>query len=155
MAGAGGVPERRGGGWRDVVVPLVAGLLVTAIALVVVDAAGRGEPAPRAGAGAREAPRADAAASGRSLFARMGCGNCHALRAGNSRARGAPDLDDALPGHTRESLREKIVRPYGDDATGSFTHMPTDFGRRMSGAELDALVAFLLDGVDRRTDASR
>jgi hypothetical protein len=39
------------------------------------------------------------------------------------------------------SLRAKILSPGTNEA---FAQMPTDFGSRMSDAELDALVAFLL-----------
>jgi mono/diheme cytochrome c family protein len=74
----------------------------------------------------------------------MGCGNCHAFRAGNSEGIHAPDLDAALAGYSREALKAKILDPYGRVPPGTFTVMPTDFGRRMSDAELDALVTFLL-----------
>lgn len=74
---------------------------------------------------------------GRRAFAAMGCGSCHRLAAAGSTGAMAPSLDTALAGHDRESLRHAIVRP----PTGM---MPADYGERMTDAELDALVSFLL-----------
>ncbi len=80
--------------------------------------------------------------SGRAVFARMGCGTCHALAAAGSRGEMGPDLDERLPGHTRASLVERITRgPAGD---GTFSPMPDNFGERLSDEQLDALVDFLL-----------
>jgi len=68
----------------------------------------------------------------------MGCGGCHRLAAAGSNGPIGPSLDDALPHHTRDSLLAKIRDP----GTGSV--MPGDFARRMSPAQLRALVTFLL-----------
>ena len=91
------------------------------------------------GAGAEDP--ADAGWSeGRAVFAAMGCGSCHRLAAAGSTGTIGPDLDQALAAYDRESLGARIVRVPGQ----GFSTMPDDFGERMTDAELDALVSFLL-----------
>lgn len=113
-------------------VPLAAGLAAAALVFsaVVIATDGDGRAAGDRGA--------LAGADGRAVFARMGCGSCHHLTAASAAGRIGPDLDVDLEDHTRESLIAKIVAP------GPATMMPGDFGARMSAAELDALVEFLL-----------
>jgi cytochrome c oxidase subunit II len=110
---------------------------------------GDGKRTPRGGE-ARD-PTADAPPSraampsgGRAVFARMGCGSCHHLAAAGSGGQIGPDLDLRLPGHTRASLTAKILAP------GQASVMPADFGARMSRADLDALVNFLLAATPSR-----
>ena len=64
----------------------------------------------------------------------MGCGGCHHLSAAGSTGEIGPDLDFVLSSHTAESLKAKITSPTPGTA------MPEDFEKRMSAAELDALV---------------
>ena len=85
----------------------------------------------------------DDATAGRALFARMGCGSCHRLAAGAGIGHVGPDLDRVLPNYDAKMLRAKITDPYPSGPSGSFAQMP-DYSGRMSRAELDALVAFLL-----------
>ena len=107
----------------------MAGLAAAAVAFAAValatDGGGSATPAPAV------------ASQGRDVFVRMGCGGCHRLAAAGSNGQIGPDLDTALTDHTRESLRAKILDP-------GPSMMPADFGERMSPAELDALVEFLL-----------
>ena len=144
-------PAGRSTGWRTAAVAVLVGLLVAAGALLALgpaavdDPTGGGDSASTGGGDAASRDARSEEKAGRALFARMGCGNCHAFRAGNSTGSGAPNLDAALARHTRESLREKIIAPYGRTPPDSFTIMPTDFGRRMSEEDLDALVTFLLE----------
>jgi mono/diheme cytochrome c family protein len=111
--------------------PLAAGLAVAALAFAAValatDEDGRRAAAPPA-----------APSSGLVVFDRMGCGSCHHLSAARSSGQLGPDLDLKLPNHTRASLIAKIRAP------GVASVMPSDFAARMSHAELDALVRFLL-----------
>ena len=139
---------------RRVWIPVAAGVAVAAAVFAVVllatsggragDARGAGAqgpaPAPAAAAATGSAPTTTGreAAAGRLVFAEMGCGSCHRLAAAGSSGPIGPSLDDALPHHTRASLLAKIRDP----GTGSV--MPGDFARRMSPAQLQALVAFLL-----------
>jgi cytochrome c oxidase subunit 2 len=122
--------------------PVLVGVLVAAAVFAGAMAAGGDDaPAPRKPDPA-PAQRADAASpDGREVFARMGCGSCHRLAAAGSAGRMGPRLDEVLGGHTRASLRSKIVDPQGSSA---YSGMPQDFGERMTAAELDALVEFLL-----------
>jgi len=118
-----------------VAIPLAAGLAAAALAFaVVLLATDRGEATP----GAPTSAAVAAPTRGREVFARMGCGSCHTLSAAGSRGVIGPPLDVALARHTRASLRAKI----SDPGTGSV--MPQDFARRMSAADLTALVDFLV-----------
>jgi cytochrome c oxidase subunit 2 len=118
--------------------PVVAGLLSAAAAFAAVAAiTGAGDPEAVARDG-------DRTAAGRAVFARMGCGGCHALAAAGTEGAIGPDLDERLGGYDRASLAAKIVDPYAGSQPGAFTVMPEDFGRRMTAAELEALVAYLL-----------
>ena len=130
-------------------VPLAAGLSAAAAAFAVValttDGDG-GRPAPAsAGPAPVSAPAGKGAvAAGGAVFARMGCGGCHRLAAASSDGLMGPDLDGVLRGHTRRSLTAAILTP---PATSG---MPLDFGARMTGPELQALITFLLAAQQRR-----
>jgi cytochrome c oxidase subunit 2 len=125
-------------------VPFAAGVAAAAAAFAVVllttddDGNGRAPDGEQVAAPAPGAPLPEGLEGGRAVFTRMGCGGCHRLAAASSTGPIGPDLDARLPIHTRESLTAQILSPSG----GSI--MPEDFGERMSDAELDALVDFLL-----------
>ena len=131
---------------RRVWIPVAAGVAVAAAVFAVVLLAtsggdsGAGAQATASGAAATPATATlgREASAGRLVFAEMGCGGCHRLAAAGSNGPIGPSLDDALPHHTRASLLAKIRDP----GTGSV--MPGDFARRMSPAQLQALVGFLL-----------
>ena len=74
----------------------------------------------------------------------MGCGSCHTLVAAGSSGVIGPDLDGRLDSYDAASLEAVILDPPAPPG-GGFSPMPDDFGRRMTAAELDALVAFLLE----------
>ncbi|HMJ95407.1 MAG TPA: c-type cytochrome [Thermoleophilaceae bacterium] len=115
---------------------LGAGLAAAALAFAIVALAvgiDRGDDASQALAEGND--------FGRAVFARMGCGSCHALAAAGSHGTIGPNLDARLKHHTRESLVAQITAPA---SSGGFTAMPTDFGSRMNAHELDELVRFLL-----------
>jgi mono/diheme cytochrome c family protein len=125
-------------------VPFAAGVAAAAAAFGVVllttddDGNGRAPDGGQVAAPAPGAPLPEGLEGGLAVFSRMGCGGCHQLAAANSAGPIGPSLDERLPEHTRESLTAQIVSP----SAGSI--MPEDFGERMSDAELDALVDFLL-----------
>ena len=59
-----------------------------------------------------------------------------------------PDLDTVLVGADEEFVRESIIDPNAEIAEGYQPNvMPGDYEQRLSDAELDALVQFLLDSV--------
>jgi cytochrome c oxidase subunit II len=121
--------------------PFAAGLAAAAAAFAVI-ALTSGDGAQRrdsAGGGAAASSAAfGPTPDGLAVFNRMGCGGCHRLAAAHSSGPVAPNLDEELPGHTRVSLRAAILSP------PPLGMMPGDFGERMSEAELEALVDFLL-----------
>ena len=125
---------------RRLLVPLVAGVLAAVVAFAVATALtddDDGGGGPARSQGSVSAPSTTTAA-GAAVFARMGCGSCHALAAAGSTGEFGPSLDQRLAAHSAASLRAAIVAPPRNSM------MPADFGVRMSKAELDALVAFLL-----------
>jgi mono/diheme cytochrome c family protein len=126
-------------------VPFAAGFAAAAVAFAVVllttDDGGAEERAPGSGQVAAPAPAKplpEGRDAGLAVFTRMGCGGCHTLGAAGSTGPIGPDLDERLPAHTRESLTAAILSP----PAGSV--MPEDFGERLSDAEFDALVDFLI-----------
>jgi mono/diheme cytochrome c family protein len=128
-------------------VPFAAGVAAAAAAFAVVLLTTDGDGNRRAPGGDQVAASAPAAVppevpaghgAGFAAFNRMGCGGCHRLAAAQSNGPIGPDLDERLPDHTRESLRKAILSP------PPYAAMPDNFGDRMSDAELDALVDFLL-----------
>lgn len=89
------------------------------------------------------------AARGQQVFNQR-CATCHALSLGAivvgpslagvaSRAGSrAPDVD------ARQYIELSILKPDADVVAGFSDVMPRDFGKKLTGEELDALVAFLL-----------
>jgi cytochrome c551/c552 len=130
-------------GARRVALPIGAGVAVAAAVFVVVLLATRGDdrssgaPTPAALAAGRPDPT-----GGRLVFAQQGCGSCHRLAAAGSNGQIGPPLDQVLATHTRQSLAANIQDP------GQGSIMPQDFGQRMSFAELQALVDFLVAARD-------
>jgi hypothetical protein len=90
------------------------------------------------GEGSATEPVSERASSGLAVYSRMGCGSCHRLAAARSSGRIGPNLDDSLESYTADSLKAQILAPRQPSL------MPTDFGERMTNAEVDALVGFLL-----------
>jgi mono/diheme cytochrome c family protein len=140
---------------RRVWIPAAAGVAAAVVVFAAVLLAtsggggGRAGGANSAGGGAAGSASTSAAAAptassphdvaaGRLVFAEMGCGSCHRLAAAGSSGPIGPVLDGVLPRHTRASLLAKIRDP------GAGSIMPGDFARRMTPAQLGALVDFLL-----------
>jgi mono/diheme cytochrome c family protein len=83
-------------------------------------------------------------AAGKAVFAAQGCGGCHAFSAAGTTASVGPDLDEALQGKDAAFVRESIVDPNKEIASGYGANiMPPDFGQKLSQKQLDDLVAFL------------
>jgi cytochrome c oxidase subunit 2 len=94
-------------------------------------------------------------ADGKQLFAANGCGGCHALTDAGTSANVGPKLDTLAAQaakfgkRRRESARayvkESIQDPRAFTVPGFPANvMPTTFGKELSGAQVDALVDYLL-----------
>jgi cytochrome c oxidase subunit 2 len=87
----------------------------------------------------------DAAASGKEIFDQQ-CGRCHTLADAGSSAEIGPDLDKVLVGKDADFIRESIVDPNAVIEEGFQPDvMPKDFDEKLSDAQLDALVDYLLE----------
>jgi len=104
------------------------------------------------GGGSTAAPTPEldpAAAQGLGVFNRN-CAACHALSpdtviVGPSLARIAARASDRLPDlDARAYVEMSILKPSAYIVQGFSDVMPKDFGKKLTGEELDALVAFLL-----------
>jgi len=89
------------------------------------------------------------AAQGQQVF-NQSCATCHALSpdtiiVGPSLAGVASRAGSRAPGaDARQYLELSILKPDAYIVTGFSDVMPRDFGKKLTGEELDALVAFLL-----------
>ena len=89
------------------------------------------------------APQGDPAA-GKQLFAAQGCNSCHTFAAAGSSGTVGPDLDKALQGKDAAFVRESIVDPNKEIASGyQPSIMPGTFGQALTPKQIDDLVAFL------------
>ena len=116
---------------------LAGGLLA---ALIVAVGSGCGTGGPTEGGNS---------SNGKKLFLTVGkCGSCHELKDAGSRGQIGPNLSSTLAGMPDGYIRESIVAPSKVAAAGYGTGMmPEDYASRMTPAELDALVGFIVAGV--------
>jgi len=91
-------------------------------------------------------PQGDPAA-GREIFLDQGCGSCHTFSAAGTNATLGPNLDETLQGKDPGYVREAIVEPNKEIASGYQPNvMPDDFGQKLTPKQIDDLVAFLIEG---------
>jgi mono/diheme cytochrome c family protein len=101
------------------------------------------EPPPQPGGQAEGGAQA-AAAEGEALFTDLGCGGCHTLEAAGSTGTTGPVLDQVLKGKDEAFIRESIVNPNAQIASGFDPDiMPQTYGQDLTPEELDALVAYV------------
>jgi cytochrome c oxidase subunit 2 len=94
--------------------------------------------------GGGQAGGGGAGADGGEVFAANGCSSCHTLAAAKATGKVGPDLDK-ISTPTKAYVEASIVNPNKAIAKGfSPDIMPKDFGDKLSPAELDALVEYLL-----------
>ena len=103
--------------------------------------------APTTTASAAPAP----AANGKAIFISAGCGACHTFKAAGTSAKIGPDLDSAPDADAKKAgmpldafVKQSIVDPNAYIAPGFPKGvMPATFGKTLSPAKIDALVAFI------------
>jgi mono/diheme cytochrome c family protein len=97
------------------------------------------------GGGGQAGGGGGAAPKGADIFTSNGCNSCHTLAAAKATGTVGPDLDHIKPA-TAAFIRQSIVDP-NKVVTKGFPKdvMPQDFGQKLSAAELDALVKYLLE----------
>jgi cytochrome c oxidase subunit 2 len=86
-------------------------------------------------------------AEGEAVFAANGCGSCHTLAAAGASGTIGPDLSQIARADAADAayIRDSVVDPNKVIAAGySADVMPDDFRDKLSPAELDALVEYLL-----------
>jgi mono/diheme cytochrome c family protein len=101
-------------------------------------------------AGRRSAAPAAAGDPGLKVWTAQGCGGCHTFAPARSTATIGPNLGHSLVGRSRAYIRQSIVEPNARVPGGGRSIMPEGFGRRMTKAQLDALVTFLARGSQGR-----
>jgi mono/diheme cytochrome c family protein len=95
---------------------------------------------------AAEAPSGSPEA-GKAVFAAQGCGNCHTFAPAGSTGTVGPNLGEALKGKSPEFIRESIVNPNAEVASGYPAGvMPQTYKDQLTPKQLDDLVAFLSSG---------
>jgi cytochrome c oxidase subunit 2 len=103
------------------------------------------KPAPATGGGA--APAVDAKAlfaNGDAQTGATACGGCHKLADAGTAGGVGPDLDTALKGKDEAFIRESILNPDAEIASGFDKGiMPANFGKLLSKPQVDALVKYL------------
>jgi cytochrome c oxidase subunit 2 len=98
-------------------------------------------------AGGAAAPKIDAKAlftKGETTTGATACGGCHKLAAAGTVGGVGPDLDKVLKGKDAAFIKQSIVDPNAVVAPGFDKGiMPDNFGKLLSGPEVDALVKYL------------
>ena len=110
--------------------------------LAVVALAGCGSDDPK-----RSSQPAAKSDPGLKVWAAQGCGSCHSFAPAGATATIGPNLSNSLGGRSRDYIRESIVAPNAKVYGGGTSIMPDGFAKKMSKAELDALVEFIAAGV--------
>jgi mono/diheme cytochrome c family protein len=92
---------------------------------------------------AQTLPKGDPAA-GKPIFNQQGCNGCHTLADAGAKGTTGPNLDQALKGKDEQFIRESIVNPNAEIASGYQPNiMPSNYGQQLSQAQLADLVAYL------------
>jgi len=102
------------------------------------------------GAAGSVASSTGGAGQGKALFTSAGCNACHTLAAAGASGKVGPDLDKVLQGKSADFIRQSIVDPNAQIAPGFQPNvMPQDFQQKLSSAQLDALVQFLVSATKK------
>ncbi len=86
--------------------------------------------------------------AGKPATGAIACGACHTLKAAGTQAVTGPNLGAALKSDPVAAIRESIVNPNKEIATGYGKGiMPVNYGQTLSPAELDALATYIKKSV--------
>jgi cytochrome c553 len=103
------------------------------------------EPPPPTTTGGGEP--SGSAEAGRSVFVDAGCGTCHAFEPAGTTGTVGPNLGETLAGKDAAFIRQSIVDPSAEIASGySAGVMPETYEDQLSPEQLNDLVAFLASG---------
>jgi mono/diheme cytochrome c family protein len=85
--------------------------------------------------------------AGRAVFLAQGCGSCHTFPPAGTTGTVGPNLGEALAGKDAAFIRQSIVDPNAEVASGySAGVMPQTYEDQLSPKQLNDLVAFLASG---------
>ena len=108
-------------------------------------AAAGGTAAGGAAAGGAKADGKTLFAAGNADTGATACGSCHTLAAARTTATTGPNLDKAIAKDPAAAIKETIVNPGKEIAPGFQDGiMPPNYGDTLSGAQVDALVQYLV-----------
>ena len=116
-------------------------------------AAGPAGGAAGGGAAAAGGAKVDAKAlftAGNAATGATACGACHTLAAAGTTGTTGPNLDKVLKGKDAAFIKESIVNPSKEIAPGYQNGiMPPNYGDTLPGAQIDALVAYLVKSTSK------
>jgi cytochrome c oxidase subunit 2 len=96
-----------------------------------------------------KAAAAGGADQGKQLFA-ANCGSCHTLAAAGTTGQIGPNLDEVLAGADPSFVKESILDPNADIASGYQPDvMPKNYGELLSEAQVDGLVEYLVSSAGK------
>jgi mono/diheme cytochrome c family protein len=130
----------------------VLAVLVVAIAALVLLGVGQGHPGPltpvtasaQAKAKTRIAALGAKGQQGQALFHSQGCDDCHTIGVSGAGGRLGPNLDGYLAvGYSTKSIIALIEDPPTTIPGFTKNLMPSNFGKRLTASELQALAAYI------------
>jgi len=81
----------------------------------------------------------------------IACGTCHTMKAAGTSSATGPSLDKELAQDPASAIRESIVDPNKEIATGFAKGvMPVNYGKTLNKQQIDALTAYIYKSVHRR-----
>ena len=89
--------------------------------------------------------------SGNPATGTISCGSCHTMKAAGTTAQTGPNLDKNLAQDPASAIRESVVDPNKEIATGYAKGvMPVNYGKTLTKQQIDALIAYIYKSVHRR-----
>ena len=85
--------------------------------------------------------------AGKKVFLDTGCGGCHTFAPAGSSGTIGPDLDKVLKGKNADFIKESVVNPNAEIASGYQPNiMPSGYGSQLTSKQIADLVSFLQQG---------